>query len=54
MRSRSLPVTPGRASATGPATREYRILAFGGWGTVVYVIGERTAAVLILDLLWAG
>jgi hypothetical protein len=33
---------------------EYRMLAFGGWGTVMYVIGERTAAVLILDLLWAG
>jgi hypothetical protein len=33
---------------------EYRMLAFGGWGAIVYVIGERTAAVLILDLLWAG
>jgi len=33
---------------------EYRMLAFGGWGTVVYVIGERATTVLILDLLWAG
>jgi hypothetical protein len=33
---------------------EYRLLPFGGWGTVVYVISERAATVLILDLLWAA
>lgn len=34
--------------------REYRMLAFGEWGIVVCVIGERTATVTLLELAWAG
>jgi hypothetical protein len=33
---------------------EYRMLAFGGWGVVVYVIGERITTVTLLELTWAG
>jgi mRNA-degrading endonuclease RelE of RelBE toxin-antitoxin system len=33
---------------------EYRMLAFGEWGVLVYVIAERTRAVTLLDLLWAA
>jgi plasmid stabilization system protein ParE len=28
---------------------EYRLLPFGGWGIVAYVIGERAATVTLLD-----
>jgi hypothetical protein len=30
------------------------MLAFGGWGVVVYVISERTTTVTLLELTWAG
>jgi hypothetical protein len=32
---------------------EYRLLPFGGWGIVVYVIAERGATVTLLELTWA-
>lgn len=33
---------------------EYRMLAFGEWGIVVYVVGTRAATVMLLELAWAG
>jgi hypothetical protein len=33
---------------------EYRLLPFGGWGIVAYVIAERAATVILLELTWAG
>jgi mRNA-degrading endonuclease RelE of RelBE toxin-antitoxin system len=33
---------------------EYRLLQFGGWGIVVYVIGQRATTVTLLELTWAG
>ena len=33
---------------------EFRTLAFGDWGLVVYLIRERQATVVLLDLIWAG
>jgi hypothetical protein len=34
--------------------REFRTLAFGDWGLVAYLIRERQATVVLLDLIWAG
>jgi len=33
---------------------EWRSLAFGTWGVVVYLIHESRRAVLLLDVTWAG
>jgi plasmid stabilization system protein ParE len=33
---------------------EYRLLPFGGWGIVVYVVAERAGTVTLLELTWAG
>jgi hypothetical protein len=33
---------------------EFRTLPFGDWGLVVYLIRERQATVVLLDLIWAG
>jgi hypothetical protein len=33
---------------------EHCMLAFSEWGIVVYVIGERAAIVMVLELAWAG
>jgi len=33
---------------------EYRLLPFGGWGIVVYVIAERAGTATLLELTWAG
>lgn len=33
---------------------EYRMLAFGEWGVLVYVIVERIATVTVLETVWAG
>jgi hypothetical protein len=33
---------------------EFRTLAFGDWGLVVYLILERQATIVLLDLIWAG
>jgi hypothetical protein len=30
------------------------MLWFGEWGVLVYVIGDRTRTVTLLDLLWAA
>jgi hypothetical protein len=30
------------------------LLAFGEWGILVYVIGERAATVMLLELAWAA
>jgi hypothetical protein len=33
---------------------EFRTRSFGDWGLVVYLIRERQATVVLLDLIWAG
>jgi hypothetical protein len=33
---------------------EFRTRSFGDWGLVVYLIRERQARVVLLDLIWAG
>jgi hypothetical protein len=33
---------------------EFRMQSFGDWGLVVYLIRERQATVVLLDLIWAG
>jgi hypothetical protein len=33
---------------------EFRTRSFGEWGLVVYLIRERQATVVLLDLIWAG
>ena len=33
---------------------EFRSRSFGDWGLVVYLIRERQARVVLLDLIWAG
>jgi hypothetical protein len=33
---------------------EYRMLWFGEWGVLVYVIAERTVTVTVLETVWAG
>jgi mRNA-degrading endonuclease RelE of RelBE toxin-antitoxin system len=33
---------------------EFRSRSFGDWGLVVYLIRERQATVVLLDLIWAG
>ena len=33
---------------------EFRTWSFAGWGLVVYLVRERHATVVLLDLLWAG
>jgi hypothetical protein len=33
---------------------EFRTRTFGDWGLVVYLIRERQATVVLLDLIWAG
>jgi hypothetical protein len=33
---------------------EFRARSFGAWGLVVYLIRERQATVVVLDLIWAG
>lgn len=33
---------------------EFHTLAFGEWGLVFYLVLERRAAILLLDVVWAG
>ena len=33
---------------------EYRMVPFGAWGLVVYLIHERRRAIVLLDITWAG
>jgi plasmid stabilization system protein ParE len=33
---------------------EYRMLWFGEWGVLVYVIAERVVTVTVLETVWAG
>ena len=33
---------------------EFRTRSYGDWGLVVYLIRERQATVVLLDLIWAG
>jgi hypothetical protein len=33
---------------------EYRMLEFGEWGVLVYVIVERVVTVTVLEVVWAG
>ncbi|HEV8651583.1 MAG TPA: hypothetical protein VG276_19860 [Actinomycetes bacterium] len=49
----------GRDPAQGPRYRagypaEYRMLPFGEWGLVVYLVHERRRVVVLLDIVWAG
>lgn len=43
----------GRAYRAGYPP-EYRMLPFGGWGLVVYLIREQLGAVVLLEVTWAG
>jgi hypothetical protein len=43
----------GRAYRAGYPP-EYRMLPFGGWGLVVYLVGAQRSAVVLLELTWAG
>jgi plasmid stabilization system protein ParE len=43
----------GRAYRAGYPP-EYRLLPFGGWGLVVYLIREPRGAVVLLEVTWAG
>ena len=33
---------------------EFRLLPFGGWGLVVYLIRERHSVIVLLEVTWAG
>jgi hypothetical protein len=33
---------------------EYRMLSFGSWGLVVYLVREQRGAVVLLEITWAG
>ena len=33
---------------------EFRTRSFGDWGLIIYLIRERQATVVLLDLIWAG
>ena len=43
----------GRAYRAGYPP-EYRMLPFGGWGLVVYLVREQRGAVVLLEVTWAG
>jgi hypothetical protein len=43
----------GRAYRAGYPP-EYRLLPFGGWGLVVYLVREQHRAVMLLEITWAG
>jgi hypothetical protein len=33
---------------------EYRLLPFGGWGLVVYLVREQHRTIVLLEVTWAG
>jgi plasmid stabilization system protein ParE len=43
----------GRAYRAGYPP-EYRMLPFGGWGLVVYLVREQRSTVVLLEVTWAG
>lgn len=43
----------GRAYRAGYPP-EYRVLLFGGWGLVVYLVREQRSTVVMLEVTWAG
>ena len=43
----------GRAYRAGYPP-EYRMLPFGGWGLVVYLVREQRGTVVLLEVTWAG
>jgi hypothetical protein len=49
-----LPGDPWSAQRLPSYPPEFRTRSFGDWGLVVYLIRERQATVVLLDLIWAG
>ena len=43
----------GRAYRAGYPP-EYRMLTFGAWGLVVYLVREQHGTVVLLEITWAG
>ncbi len=43
----------GRAYRAGYPP-EYRMLPFGGWGLIVFLVREQYGTVVLLEVTWAG
>jgi len=50
----ALRADPWRGQQYRGHPREFRTWTFEPWGLIVYVIGERVARVLVVQVTWAG